>query len=240
MDAAQTPVLITASSTAGQLVGASKPERPFFPARVAPTASSFSRRGYRLGELDEEINARGNPFGIRARTPSSRGLGVAGRKRRDQLAAASFSPDTGLFYVGTRQGYSIMYLTDTDPSAGLARAERGVGTVRQRAEGRSITRRARSWSHPLTMTATGNQGVRWVCSGTRADCCSATTRRQLRRYRPRRRASPVWHGASVRNTSNGPQTTFARRPPDGRRRAGTRCTRSRFSREPRGASLARA
>ena len=32
---------------------------------------------------------------------------------RDQLAPASFDPQTGLFYVGTNEGLSMTYLTDT-------------------------------------------------------------------------------------------------------------------------------
>jgi alcohol dehydrogenase (cytochrome c) len=42
----------------------------------------------------------------------------------------SFSPDTGLFYVGVTQSFSVFYLTDTDEhQEGWAAAERNVGSL---------------------------------------------------------------------------------------------------------------
>ena len=41
----------------------------------------------------------------------------------------SFDPDTGLFYVGTSETFSVFYLTDTDPHPeGYGAVQRGVGS----------------------------------------------------------------------------------------------------------------
>ena len=41
----------------------------------------------------------------------------------------SFDPETGLFYVGTSESFSVFYLTDTDPHPeGYAAAERAAGS----------------------------------------------------------------------------------------------------------------
>ena len=51
----------------------------------------------------------------------------------------AYSPDTGLFYVHERNGFNILYLTETDPrgSMGLGGqgGRAGVGALAERAAG---------------------------------------------------------------------------------------------------------
>ena len=87
----------------------------------------------------------------------------------------SFNPDTGLFYVGTAQTFSVFYLTDTDENPqGWAAAERNVGS-RPGAEAIDYKTGKVRWSHPLATTAGGGGGAPTGLLNTAGGCCSATT-----------------------------------------------------------------
>ena len=108
----------------------------------------------------KEINAKGQPI----RNPA-KDAGVPGTLVSPDTNGAtnwpppSFSPDTGLLYVGTQEAYSIMYLTDTDPRPqGWAAAERGVGRVRSALKAIEYKTGKVRWSRPQAMTATGPTG----------------------------------------------------------------------------------
>ena len=84
-----------------------------------------------LGELGEGHQREG-PAGPRSRKRfhCAGVAGVAEQRRRHQLAAARYSPDTGLFYVPHNEAYAMYYLTETDPRGAMGlggKEEDGLG-----------------------------------------------------------------------------------------------------------------
>src|SRR3979409_1092767 len=77
------------------------------------------------------INAKGQPAHDPAKDASVPGTLVSpDTSGATNWPPPSFSPDTGLMYFGTRQTFSVMYLTDTDGRPqGWAAAERNVVNV---------------------------------------------------------------------------------------------------------------
>jgi len=61
------------------------------------------------------FDAKGQPIGNPAKFPTTDGVLVSPSSNgATNWQAPSFSPQTGLFYVGTSRSYSMYYLTDTD------------------------------------------------------------------------------------------------------------------------------
>lgn len=115
----------------------------------------------------------------------------------------SFDPETGLFYVGTSESYSVFYLTDTDPHPeGYGAAERAAGgfggTVRaiDYKTGRTV------WSH------------RWPGGGGGAAGMLTTAGKLLFTGDPAQHlvafdvanGNILWHAGLTANVSNGPVT----------------------------------
>jgi alcohol dehydrogenase (cytochrome c) len=62
-----------------------------------------------------EINAKGQPIPNPAKEPTTDGVLVSPAEGGGtNWPAPSFSPDTGLFYVGTTSGYAMYFITDDD------------------------------------------------------------------------------------------------------------------------------
>ena len=60
----------------------------------------------------------------------------------------AYNPDTGLFYVGTTQSYTIFYKTDTDPQPeGYSGTERGGGTVKTELRAIDVKTGKIAWKH---------------------------------------------------------------------------------------------
>ena len=115
----------------------------------------------------------------------------------------SFDPETGLFYVGTSESYSVFYLTDTDPHPeGYGAAERAAGgfggTVRaiDYKTGRTV------WSH------------HWPGGGGGAAGMLTTAGKLLFTGDPAQHlvafdvanGNILWHAGLTANVSNGPVT----------------------------------
>ena len=115
----------------------------------------------------------------------------------------SFDPETGLFYVGTSESYSVFYLTDTDPHPeGYGAAERAAGgfggTVRaiDYKTGRTV------WSH------------HWPGGGGGAAGMLTTAGKVLFTGDPAQHlvafdvanGNILWHAGLTANVSNGPVT----------------------------------
>jgi outer membrane protein assembly factor BamB len=119
----------------------------------------------------------------------------------------SFSPDTGLFYVGTQQAYSIMYLTDTDPRPqGWAAAERGVGRVAADLKAIDYKTGKVRWSRPLATTAIGPQGGPMGLLSTAGGVLFGNDGGGNFVAYDATNGKPLWHAGLGTNTSNGPQT----------------------------------
>jgi len=132
-DAAQTPVLIDGviDGKPRKLVAQASRNGHYFLLDRTNGQHILTTRLIDSANWMQEINAKGQPI----RNPS-KDASVPGTLVSPDTGGAtnwpppSFSPDTGLLYVGTRQPFSIMYLTDIDPRPqGWAAAERGIGNI---------------------------------------------------------------------------------------------------------------
>src|SRR5438046_2989663 len=103
------------------------------------------------------IDARGQPIRDPEKDPKVEGVLVSPASGgATNWPAPSFNPDTGLFYVGTSQSYSMFYLTDTDPHPqGYGAAERGVGSVGSFLRAIDYKTGNIVWKHPTSGGAMG-------------------------------------------------------------------------------------
>ncbi len=209
-DAAQTPVLID-----GTIDG-----------RPRKLLAQASRNGYFImldrtnGEhiltsklIDsanwvQSINAKGQPI----RNPKKDAI-VPGTLVSPNTSGAtnwpppSFSPDTGLFYVGTSQTFSILYLTDTDKRPqGWAAAERNVGNAGSALKAIDYATGTVRWSHPLATVATGSTGGAMGLLSTAGGLLFGNDGGGNFVAYDARTGTPLWHAGLGFNTSNGPET----------------------------------
>jgi acido-empty-quinoprotein group A len=114
--------------------------------------------------------------------------------------APSFNPDTGLFYVGTSQSYSLFYLTDTDPRPqGWGAAERGVGNLGNYLRAIDYKTGKVVWKHS---TLVGAQGLLSTAGGLLFGGDGAGN---FVAYDPMT-GKPLWHAGLTADPSNAPQT----------------------------------
>ena len=154
-DAAQTPVLIDGviDGKPRKLIAQANRNGHFFLLDRTNGKHVLTTTHHRLGELDEGTQREG-PADSESR-PRTRAC--PGRSCSPDTNGAtnwpppSFSPDTGLFYVGITQSFSVFYLTDTD--------ERPQGWARRRARRRQPRQRAQGDRLQDRQGAAG--AVRW-------------------------------------------------------------------------------
>ncbi len=119
----------------------------------------------------------------------------------------SFSPDTGLFYVGTHEAFSAFYLTDTDPRPqGWGAAERRVGSLGSSLKAIDYRTGKARWSHPLAMSAGGAAGGPMGLLSTAGGLLFGNDGAGNFVAYDAATGKPLWHAGLGANTSNGPQT----------------------------------
>jgi acido-empty-quinoprotein group A len=119
----------------------------------------------------------------------------------------SFSPDTGLMYFGTRQTFSVMYLTDTDGRPqGWAAAERNVGSVGNALKAIDYKTGKVKWSRPFAMGPGGSQGGPVGLLSTAGGLLFGGDGGGNFVAYDASNGKPLWHAGLGTNTSNGPQT----------------------------------
>jgi alcohol dehydrogenase (cytochrome c) len=119
----------------------------------------------------------------------------------------SFSPDTGLFYVGTSETFSVLYLTDTDQRPqGWAAAERKVGSLGGTLKAIDYrTGRAR-WSRRLSTNAWGFGGGPMGLLSTAGGLLFGNDGGGNFVAYDAAVGKPLWRAGLGTNTSNGPET----------------------------------
>jgi alcohol dehydrogenase (cytochrome c) len=119
----------------------------------------------------------------------------------------SYSPDTGLFYVGTHEAFSVFYLTDTDPRPqGWGAAERRVGSLGSSLKAIDYRTGKARWSHPLAMSAGGAAGGPTGLLSTAGGLLFGNDGAGNFVAYDAATGKPLWHAGLGANTSNGPQT----------------------------------
>jgi acido-empty-quinoprotein group A len=119
----------------------------------------------------------------------------------------SFDPDTGLFYVGTHEAFSVFYLTDTDPRPqGWGAAERHIASVAGSLKAIDYKTGKVRWSHPLAMNAGGYGGGPMGLLSTAGGLLFGNDGGGNFVAYDAATGKPLWHAGLGANTSNGPQT----------------------------------
>ena len=119
----------------------------------------------------------------------------------------SFSPDTGLFYVGTHEAMSVFYLTDTDPRPqGWGAAERHIANLGSSLRAIDYKTGKVVWSRPLVRNAGGPAGGPMGLLSTAGGLLFGNDGGGNFVAYDAATGKPLWHAGLGANTSNGPQT----------------------------------
>jgi alcohol dehydrogenase (cytochrome c) len=132
-DAAQTPVLIdgVVNGQPRKLLAQANRNGHFFVLDRTNGRHVLTSKHTESLNWTKGLNANGQPIPNPDKEASVAGTLISpDTNGATNWPPPSFDPDTGLFYVGTSQSFSILYLTDTDERPqGWAAAERSVGTL---------------------------------------------------------------------------------------------------------------
>jgi len=154
------------------------------------------------------INAKGQPTHDPAKDASVPGTLVSpDTSGGTNWPPPSFNPQTGLLYFGTRQGFSVMYLTDTDGRPqGWAAAERNVGVIGNALKAVDYKTGQVKWSRPLSMGPGGSSGGPMGLLSTAGGLLFGNDGGSNFVAYDAATGKPLWHAGLGANTSNGPQT----------------------------------
>ncbi len=154
----------------------------------------LNKAGQPIGNPDKEANVPGTLV-----SPTTDGA--------TNWPPPSFDPDTGLFYVGTTRGYSIFYLTDTDPRPqGWAAAERHLGNLGAELKAIDYKTGRIVWSRPQAMSAWGSGGGSMGLLSTAGRLLFGNDGGGNFVAYEAATGKPLWHAGLGNNTTNGPQT----------------------------------
>jgi alcohol dehydrogenase (cytochrome c) len=156
----------------------------------------------------KEINKKGQPVGDPEKEASIPGSLVSPTTDgATNWPPPSFNPDTGLFYVGTTRGFSIFYLTDTDPRPqGWAAAERHVGNLGTELKAIDYKTGKIVWSRPQAISAWGSGGGSMGLLSTAGKLLFGNDGGGNFVAYDAATGNPLWHAGLGNNTTNGPQT----------------------------------
>jgi acido-empty-quinoprotein group A len=206
-DAAQTPVLID-----GVIDG--KPRK---------LIAQASRTGYyflldrtngrhiatqRLGDTVNwtlGINAKGQPIRNPAKDASIPGALVSpSNPGVTNWPAPSFDPETGLFYVGTSQSYSIFYLSDTSPNPqGYGAIERNLGSIGNVLKALDYRNGKVKWSRTMSLPDPLVSGAVGLLSTSGGLLFGGDTGGNFVGY-DAATGTPLWHASLTATPGNGP------------------------------------
>jgi alcohol dehydrogenase (cytochrome c) len=209
-DAAQTPILIDGefNGRPRKLIAQASRNGHYFLLDRATGEHLLTSKHIDSLNWTKGINAKGQPAHDPAKDASVPGTLVS----PDTTGATnwpppSFSPDTGLLYFGTRQTFSVMYLTDTDGRPqGWAAAERNVGNVGNALKAIDYKTGKVKWSRPFAMGPGGTQGGAVGLLSTAGGLLFGNDGGGNFVAYDAATGKPLWHAGLGTNTSNGPET----------------------------------
>jgi len=209
-DAAQTPVLIDGSidNRPRRLLAQASRNGHFILLDRTNGQHILTTRLIDSANWTKEINAKGQPIGNPAKEASVPGALVSpDTSGATNWPPPSFNPDTGLMYVGTRQPFSVLYLTDIDERPqGWAAAERGVANVGSTLKAIEYRTGKVRWSRPLAMGPMGSVGGAMGLLSTAGGLLFGNDGGGNFVAYDAATGKPLWHAGLGTNTSNGPQT----------------------------------
>jgi alcohol dehydrogenase (cytochrome c) len=150
------------------------------------------------------IDAMGRPIPNSEKEPAIEGTLVSPTSDgATNWPPPSFNPETGLFYVGASQSFSIFYLTDTgEHPQGYGAAERRVGSLGNYLCGIDYKTGSVRWRHPLPGGFGGPMGLLSTAGKLLFGSDGAGN---FVAYDPMT-GKPLWHAGLAANPSNGPET----------------------------------
>jgi alcohol dehydrogenase (cytochrome c) len=156
----------------------------------------------------KSINSKGQPIGDPTKEANVPGTLVSPTTGgATNWPPPSFSPDTGLFYVGLEREFSMFYLTDTDPRPqGWAAAERHVANLGAELNAIDYKTGRTVWSRPLARSAWGPSGGAMGLLSTAGRLLFGNDGGGNFVAYEAATGKPLWHAGLGTNTTNGPQT----------------------------------
>ena len=153
--------------------------------------------------MDKRAHAKGPPVGNPEKEATIPGVLVSPASGgATNSPAASFDPETGLFYVSSNQSYSIFYLTDTDPHPeGYAAAERMAGGLGGTLRALDYKTGKTVWRHDYP----GGGGLSGLLTTAGKLLFSGDGAQHLVAFDPAN-GNILWHAGLSANVSNGPET----------------------------------
>jgi len=209
-DAAQTPVLIDGviDGRPRKLLAQANRNGYFFLLDRTNGQHILTSKHTGSANWIREINMAGQPVGNPGKEATIPGTLVSpNTSGATNWPPPSFSPDTGLFYVGVTQTFSLLYLTDTDAHPqGWAAAERNIANVGSALEAIDYQTGKIRWSRPLSIGPNGSVGGAMGLLSTAGGLLFGNDGGGNFVAYDAANGRPLWHAGLGTNTSNGPQT----------------------------------
>ena len=209
-DAAQTPVLIdgTIDGRPRKLLAQASRNGYFVLLDRTTGEHILTTKLIESANWAQSINAKGQPIRNPKKDATIPGTLISpNTSGATNWPPPSFSPQTGLFYVGTTQTFSILYLTDIDKRPqGWAAAERNAGNLGSALQAIDYTTGKVRWSRPLAIAATGSTGGAMGLLSTAGELLFGNDGGGNFVAYDARTGTPLWHAGLGINTSNGPET----------------------------------
>jgi acido-empty-quinoprotein group A len=209
-DAAQTPILIDGefNGRPRKMVAQASRNGHYFLLDRATGEHLLTTKYLDSLNWTKGINAKGQPAHDPAKDASVPGTLVSpDTNGGTNWPPPSFNPETGLLYFGTRQGFSVMYLTDTDGRPqGWAAAERNVAVVGNALKAVDYKTGQVKWSRPLATGPGGSMGGPMGLLSTSGGLLFGNDGTNNFVAYDASSGKPLWHAGLGATTSNGPQT----------------------------------
>ncbi len=149
------------------------------------------------------LNAKGQPIPNPAKDSTVDGVLISpDSDGSTNWQPPSFDPETGLFYVGTSQTFSELYLTDTDPHPeGYAASEREAGSYPSGIRAIDYKTGRIAWKHDFP----GGGGPVGILTTAGKLLFTGDQAQNLIAFDPAN-GRILWHAGLTANLSNGPET----------------------------------
>jgi acido-empty-quinoprotein group A len=203
-DAAQTPVLIDGefNGQPRKMLAQANRNGYFFlldrtDGQHLATAPMIETMNWSLG-----IDPNGRPIPNPAKEATTDGVLVSPNSGgATNWPSPSFDPETGLFYVGTSETFSVFYLTDTDPHPeGYGAVQRGVGSYGGTLRAIDYKTGQTVWQHHYP-----SGGAAGILTTAGKLLFTGDSSQHLIAYDPAN-GKILWHAGLGANVSNGPET----------------------------------
>jgi alcohol dehydrogenase (cytochrome c) len=209
-DAAQTPILIDGiiDGRPRKLLAQANRNGYFFLLDRVNGQHILTTKHTESANWIREINLKGQPIGNPSKEATIPGTLVSpNTSGATNWPPPSFSPDTGLLYVGVTQTFSLLYLTDTDAHPqGWAAAERNIANVGSLLQAIDYKTGRVRWSRPLSIGPNGSVGGAMGLLSTAGNLLFGNDGGGNFVAYDASNGRPLWHAGLGTNTTNGPQT----------------------------------